>query len=85
MNRIIIRKSILGEGIDKIDENILFKSIFRLLENDFGEIDNDIRENQIRMIDEGKIDGNKFCGKYKDQNNDLFKIEVLNGYATIYR
>lgn len=85
MNRLIVRKAIMDEFTENIDKDILSKSIFRMLENDFGSIKKDIAEKQIQLLESGRIENRHFYGIYEDQFNKEFCIRILNGTATIHR
>lgn len=85
MNRLIVRKAIMDEFTENIDKDILSKSIFRMLENDFGSIKKDIAEKQTRLLESGRIENRHFYGIYEDQFNKEFCIRILNGTATIHR
>lgn len=85
MNRLIVRKAIMDEFTENIDKDILSKSMFKMLENDFGSIKKDIAEKQIQLLENGRIENHHFYGIYKDQFNKEFCIRILNGTATIHR
>ena len=85
MNRLIVRKALMDEFTESIDKDTLSKSMFKMLENDFGNIKKDIAEKQFQLLESGRIENNHFYGIYNDQFDKEFCICILNGTATIHR